>query len=120
MKKMIITNNPKAQKFELAMEVEYLANKSVLAVLNEGKKLAERGGQLLVDPNKSSPAKAYYKSLPFFMNSSTNPDERSLSLINAALSQAEKAGLTEDAGKEPLMAGLLQGKDYDLIEKVLG
>ena len=120
MKKMIITNNPKAQKFEIAMEVEYLPNKSVVAVLNQGKKLAEQGGQLLIDPNKANPAKSYYKSLPFFMNSSKLPDERSLGLIDTALAQAKNAGITEDAGKEPMMAGLLQGKDYELIKKVLG
>ena len=54
------------------------------------------------------------------MNSSKLPDERSLGLIDTALAQAKNAGITEDAGKEPMMAGLLQGKDYELIKKVLG
>lgn len=120
MKKIIITNNPKAKDFSDSIEVEYLENKSVLVVLREAKKIAERGGQILIDPSRSNPAKSYYKSIPFFMNSSSSPDEKSLELISTALSQAEKAGIAENLGKEPLIAGLLQGKDYNLVDKVVG
>lgn len=119
MKKIMITNNPKVQDFELYMEVEYMENKTVFAILNEGKKLAEQGGQLLIDPSKVSPIKSYYKSLPFFFTNNNAPDERSLALINAALAQLEKVGSTEEFRKEPLLSWLLQGKDYDIIDKIV-
>jgi hypothetical protein len=32
----------------------------------------------------------------------------------------EKAGMGEDAGKEPLMGGLQQKKDMEILSKVLG
>ncbi len=120
MEKMIITNNPQAESYAGKIKVAYLENKSTLAVLKEGLKVAQEGGQLLVDPNKNNPAKAYYKSLPFYKNGATGPDQRSMDLLKSALSQVEKTGMGEEAGKEPLLVGLQQKKDMEVLSKVLG
>lgn len=119
MEKIIVTNNSKISTLNGRAQVNYLDGKSILVVLEEGLKLAETGGKLLADPNKGNPAKAYYKSIPFFKNGDS-PDQQSIEMLKRAINTVKSAGLGEDLGKEPMLAGVQQKGDYETIQKLLG
>jgi len=113
MKKMIVTNNKKVEStFQAKEDVMMLNNASAAAVLKEGLKVAEKGGKLLLDPNRR---KNFYKSLVFLMDEQSGPDEKSLALIKKCMDDKE---ISSDS-KEPILAGIHQNRDLDLIRSIL-
>ena len=120
MNKIVITNNPKATLYEDLADIVFLENRSVLAVLKESLEVASKGGKILIDPTKVNLVKTHYKSIPFFKNGETDPDERSVNLIKAAIAVLEKVDMKDTIEKEPLMAGIKQKGDMDTLEKIIG
>jgi len=117
--RVIVTNNKKVENkyFEKA-DVKMLKNSSNLAVIKEARKIAETGGRLLVDPTRK---KGYYLSLPFLVDDSNKTaDKKSIQLIDQCIDQLTKSGNHTDSTKEPLLSGIMQNKDLDLIHKILG
>ena len=113
--KIIVTNNRKVQEtYSSKAEIIFLDDASGLAVLKEGKKIASDGGSLLIDPTRN---KGYYRSLPFFKNDKGVAEEKSLSLIEQGIKELEKQG--DAANKEPILAGIHQKKDLDIVKKVI-
>lgn len=117
--RVIVTNNKKVEsKLSDKAEIKMLKNSSGLSVLKEARKMAESGGRLLVDPTRS---KGYYKSLPFFIDESNkSSDEKGLQLLDRCIEQAMKAGESDGISKEPLLSGILQNKDLDIVQKIIG
>ena len=117
--RVIVTNNKKVEeKYSGKAEVKMLAKASGLSVLHEAKKIAEEGGLLLINPART---KGYYKSLPFFLDEANRTSQdKSIQLIDMCIEQAVKAGESDGISKEPLLAGILQNRDLDILHKVLG
>jgi len=117
MKKVIITNNKKVEyHYTGRAEVIMLDNASSLKVLEEGTKIASKGGRLLLDPTRR---KGYFKSLIFYMEEENNtPDEKSVFMLNKSISELTSSG-NIPVSKEPILAGILQNRDLDLVRSVL-
>jgi len=115
MKRVIVTNNQKVEdQYAGKAEVVMLKNASALEVLQEGEKLAMKGGKLMLDPSRR---KGYYKSLILLMDENeTNPDEKSLEIIKSCINESGSQG---NNGKEPLLSGILQRRDLNLVKSVL-
>ncbi|HQC82220.1 MAG TPA: hypothetical protein PLD22_02700 [Bacillota bacterium] len=114
MKRIVVTNNKrvKAQYADKA-EVIYLDNATGLDVLEAGKRVASEGGRLLLDPTRF---KGYYKSLVFFKEAHKNaPGEKSVAVIDECIEDAKKNG----SDKEPILAGIFQKKDLEIVKKIL-
>lgn len=116
MKRVIVTNNKKVEyHYAGKVEVIMLKNATVCDVLQEGKKLALKGGRLMLDPSRR---KGYYKSLVLLMDENAqDPDEKSLSILKGCINVAGQQGNSGD--KEPLLAGILQNRDLDLVKSVM-
>ena len=116
MKRIVVTNNKKVNaQYSDRVEVIYLENASGMDVLQEGKRIASEGGSLLVNPVKY---KGYYRSLAFYKNGKSEPEEKAISMLNQSIEVTEKQNGA--ASKEPILSGILQNKDLDVIKKVLG
>lgn len=117
MKRIIVTNNKKVQNnFTDKAEVIMLENASCLQVLNEGVKIAEKGGRLLLDPTRR---KGSYRSLVFYLeNGYGSPDEKSLSLIRQCIDGAGDAE-KKAANKESLLTGILQNRDFNVVKSII-
>lgn len=117
MKRVIVTNNKKVESFYTGKEeVVMLDNATVLEVLKEGEKLALKGGRLMLDPTRR---KGYYKSLVLLMDQENNvPDEKSLSLIKDCINETGRRETGSD-NKEPLLAGILQNRDLNVVKSIL-
>lgn len=75
-----------------------LDNASNRKVLEEGIKIALKGGRLLLDPTRR---KGYYKSLIFYIEEEINdPDEKSVSMLNKNISELTTPG-NIPVNKEP-------------------
>lgn len=116
MKRVIVTNNKKVEyHYTGKAEVIMLQNASAREVLEEGQKLALKGGRLMLDPSRR---KGYYKSLVLLMDENeNNADEKSLTILEGCLNEAGQLGNSSD--KEPLLAGILQNRDLELVKSVL-
>jgi hypothetical protein len=116
MKRVIVTNNKKVEfHFAGKAEVIMLQNASVRDVLQEGEKLVMKGGRLMLDPSRR---RGYYKSLVLLVDETDkNPDEKSLSILQGCLKDANQGNSGD--GKEPLLAGILQNRDLELVKSVL-
>ncbi len=116
MKRIVVTNNKKVNaQYSDKVEVVYLENASGMDVLVEGKRIASEGGSLLVNPVKY---KGYYRSLAFYKNGKSEPEEKAISMLNQSIEDTKKQN--GSASKEPILSGILQNKDLDVIKKVLG
>jgi hypothetical protein len=80
-------------------------------ILAEGVKVASKGGKLLLDPSRR---KNYYKSLVFLMDAESTPHETSLLNLDKAI-----RSLNGNGGSEPILAGIHQNRDLDLVKSVL-
>ncbi len=116
MKRVIVTNNKKVEDFYARKnEVIMLDSASALDVLKEGEKVALEGGRLMLDPTRR---KGYYKSLIFLVDEQSDaPHEKSLELIQGCIAEAAK--IDSDTAKEPILAGILQNRDLNLVKSVL-
>lgn len=117
--RVIVTNNEKVEtKYSGKVEVIMVNNGSTLGVLEEGLKLAGRGARLLTDPSRY---KGYYKSLPFYVEEGEiTPDKDSIAHLTRCIDLCSASGDAAAFSKEPLFAGILQKKDLDILNKVLG
>ncbi len=116
MKRVIVTNNKKVEyHYAGKAEVIMLKNATVREVLQEGEKLVLKGGRLMLDPSRR---KGYYKSLVLLMDENeNNPHEKSLLIVRGCINEASQQGNSSD--KEPLLAGILQNRDLELVKSVL-
>ena len=113
MKKTIITNNKKVESAYQGKEsVTMLDGAPTVEVLREGLKIAEAGGKLLLDPSRR---KNYFKSLVFHFDDSKAPDSKSIAMIEKCLHDNTMSAVV----KEPVLAGIHQNRDLDLIKSVL-
>jgi hypothetical protein len=116
MKRIIVTNNKKVEKnFTGKADVILLKDASSLQVLQEGEKIALKGGKLLMDPTRK---KGYFKSLVFYMEDGANmPDEKSALLLKKSI---EEAGNAEKSvvNKESILTGILQNRDLNLVKSI--
>jgi len=113
MKKVIVTNNRKVEStYKTKEDVTLLDGASTVEVLREGLKIASEGGKLLLDPSRR---KNYFKSLVFHIDGQKGPDKRSLGMIEKCLKDNSIAAVV----KEPVLAGIHQNRDLDLIKSVL-
>lgn len=117
--RVIVTNNEKVEtKYSGKVEVIMVNNSSMLGVLEEGLKLAGKGARLLTDPSRY---KGFYKSLPFYLEEGkSSPDKDSIANLNRCIDQCSGTSEAAAFSKEPLFAGILQKKDLDILNKVLG
>jgi len=113
MKKIIVTNNRKvASTYKSKEDVKLLDGACTVEVLREGLKIASEGGKLLLDPSRR---KNYFKSLVFHIDGQSGPDKKSLEMIEKCLKDNSIAAVV----KEPVLAGIHQNRDLDLIKSVL-
>ena len=115
MKKIIVTNNSKVKDYySEKFEVNYLEDASSYKVLEEAKEAVKKGGVVLQDPNRN--LGSYYKSLVVYFDGGKNDEinEKSLSLLDKAI-----AGYNKKADKKPILAGILQNNDLDVVKKIL-
>ena len=112
MKKIILTNNRKVEEaFKGKEEVRLMEKASAHDILKEGVKVASKGGKLLLDPSRR---KNYYKSLVFLMEAESTPHETSLTNLDKAI-----RSLNGNGGTEPILAGIHQNRDLDLVKSIL-
>ena len=118
MKKVIVTNNKIVkEKFEGKAEIIYLHDASPYNVYEESRKVAERGGKLLVSPEKTA-LNSYYKSLVLLVDESeTSPYLESVKWLEKCMASL---GTDTGRGKEPLFSGMLQNKEINLLKNVIG
>lgn len=117
MKRIIVTNNKKVQHYCAdKVEVVMLEKASGLDVLQEGMKIASEGGRLLLDPTRK---KGFYKSLIFYREDDSRvPDEKSTAVLKQCVEQT-KQGDSEAEGKEPILAGIHQNRDLNLVKSIV-
>jgi len=116
MKRIVVTNNKKVSaQYSDKVEVVYLENASGMDVLQEGKRIASEGASLLINPVKY---KGYYRSLAFFKNGKSEPEGNTISMLDQSIEATRKQNGA--ASKEPILSGIFQNKDLDVIKKVLG
>ena len=112
MKKMILTNNRKVEEaYKGKAEVRLMEKASAHDVLKEGVKMASSGAKLLLDPSRR---KNYYKSLVFLMENESAPHDTSLANLDKAI-----RSLNGNGGSEPILAGIHQNRDLDLVKSIL-
>ncbi len=116
MKRIVITNNRKVAKHcANRADVSIKDMASGLDVLQEGLKIASQGGRLLLDPTRR---KGYYKSLIFYLEEKGQaPDEKSIALLSRCME--EMKAQDNDAAKEPILAGILQNRDLNLVKSII-
>jgi hypothetical protein len=69
----------------------------------------------MLDPSRR---KGYYKSLVLLMDENESAaDNKSLSILEGCINEAGLQGKSSD--KEPLLAGILQNRDLELVKSVL-
>lgn len=113
MKKIIVTNNKKvASTYQSKEDVKMLNGASTVEVLREGLKIASEGGKLLLDPSRR---KNYFKSLVFHLDGQKGPDKKSIQMIEKCLNDNSISAVV----KEPVLSGIHQNRDLDLIKSVL-
>ena len=113
--KKIITNNKKVfDYYSGKFEIDFLDDASSFKVLEKAKDDVQKGGILLQDPSRN--LGSYYKSLIIYFDETKNGqvEEKSLSLIDKAIS-----GYNKKADKKPILAGIIQNNDLDLVKKIL-
>jgi hypothetical protein len=60
----------------------------------------------------------YLGSLVFFKEAYQNaPEDKSVSVLDACIEETKK--LNGDANKEPILAGIFQKKDLEIVKKIL-
>ena len=112
MKKIILTNNRKVEEaYKGKAEVRLLEKATTHEVLSEGVKMASKGAKLLLDPSRR---KNYYKSLVFLMENESAPHETSLTNLDRAIK-----ALNGNGNAEPILAGIHQNRDLDLVKSIL-
>jgi len=116
MKRVIITNNKKViEEFAEKAEVRY-EDMTAPEILEKAKEIIGSGGKMLVDPART-PLKNYYRSIPFIMDGS-EPSQESIKLIDKCLGKMESK--KDKYSKEPVLSGVQQNSDMDMVRKVLG
>lgn len=112
MKKIILTNNRKVEEaYKGKTEVRLMEKATAHDVLAEGLKMASSGGKLLLDPSRR---KNFYKSLIFLMENESTPHATSLANLDKAIKS-----LNGNGGSEPILAGIHQNRDLDLVKSIL-
>jgi len=116
MKRIIVTNNRKVERYCAdKAEVILLEKASGLDVLREGMKVASEGGRLLLDPTRR---KGFYKSLIFYRDGEgRGPDEKSTAALKQCVEQTKQS--EHDEGKEPILAGILQNRDLNIVKSIV-
>lgn len=115
MKRIVITNNKKVQSnFDGKAEIKFMENASPYEIYEEGRKIVENGGKLLVDPSAGG-IKNYYKSLAFMQGDDNSPDPRSLELLGKCIEACKDM----PRGKEPVLSGIMQKKEVDSLKRIL-
>lgn len=115
MKRIVLTNNKKVQSnFADKADIKFMENASAYEIYEEGRKVVENGGRLLVDPTIGG-IKNYYKSIAFVEGDGDAPDQRSLELLGKCLEVAKDA----PRGKEPVLSGIMQKKEVDSLKRIL-
>jgi hypothetical protein len=115
LKKIIVTNNSKVKDYYSdKFEVDYIEDGTSFKVLERAKEAIEEGGAILQDPSRN--LRSYYKSLVIYFGKEKNDEiyEKSLSLIDKAI-----ASYNKKAEKKPLLAGILQNNDLDVVKQIL-
>lgn len=116
MKRIVVTNNKKVEnKFSGRAEIRMLQQASCYQVYEAAREVAAQGGRLLIDPTRGG-ADNFYKSVVFMLEEGAQPDEKSLNTLEKCMAGVPKA---EGMGKEPMLAGILQNKEVDMLKKVL-
>lgn len=115
MKRIVLTNNKKVKnQFAQKADVKFIEDASAAEIYEEGRKIVENGGKLLMDPTQGS-IKSYFKSLAFIKGESDTPDQRSIELLSKCIDATKD----EKRGKEPLLSGIMQNKEVDILKKIL-
>jgi len=116
MKRIVLTNNGRvADMAAYEAEINYRQT-SAVDLFREARKIAARGGRLMIDPTRIS-AKKYFRSLPFIIYG-TEPDEKSIHLIDKVLRKMGE--FPERFERIPVTAGLQQDRDLNAVMKALG
>ncbi len=116
MKRIIVTNNKRVKaQYSDKTEVVFLENASGMDVLREGKRVASEGGRLLLDPVRY---KGYYRTLAFYKDGKGTPEEKTISLLDRSIEEMKKQNGA--SSKEPILSGIFQKKDLDVVKKILG
>ncbi len=117
MKRIIVTNNRKVEGYCTGKaEVILLEKASGLDVLQEGVKIASEGGRLLLDPTRR---KGFYRSLVFYREGQSHePDEKSTVILNRCIEDMNREG-NGAAGREPILAGILQNRDLNVVKSIV-
>lgn len=115
MKRIVLTNNKKVKSnFDKQADVRFMENASAYEIYEEGRKVVENGGKLLVDPAAGG-IKNYYKSIAFMEGDGGAPDQRSLELLSKCLDVSKDM----ERGKEPVLSGIMQKKEVDSLKRIL-
>lgn len=113
MKKIIVTNNKKVESsYHSKEDVQMLDGAPTVEVLRAGLKIASEGGKLLLDPSRK---KNYFKSLIFHMDGQKGPDKKSLEMLEKCLRDNSMTAVV----KEPVLSGIHQNRDLDLVKSIL-
>lgn len=115
MKKIILTNNKKVQnQLNDKANIIFMENATPYEIYDEGRKVAENGGKLMMDPTIGN-IKSYYKSLIFLEGDGDPSHTKSLELLDKCLNVTKNM----EKGKEPLLSSIMQNKEVDAISKIL-
>ena len=113
MRKIIVTNNKKVeQSYNAKEDVQMLEGAPTVEVLQAGLKIASEGGKLLLDPSRK---KNYFKSLIFHMDGQKGPDAKSIQMLEKCLRDNTMTAVV----KEPVLSGIHQNRDLDLVKSIL-
>ncbi len=117
MKRIVLTNNKKVQsQYAEKADIRLMESASTHEIYEEGRKVVENGGKLIVDPSAGN-TKSFYKSLVFIEGEDAAgvPSQRSLELLDKCLKRTAGA----KKSKEPVLAGIMQNKDVDSLKRIL-
>lgn len=117
MDKIVLTNNKKVKEtYADKADMRYMEGVSAHEIFEEAKKIVESGGKLLVDPSAGN-VKSYYKSIVFMVGDEDIgiSTQRSLELLDKCVQRT--AGMKKD--KEPVLAGIMQNKEVDVLKRIL-
>lgn len=113
MRKIIVTNNKKVKaSYNAKEEVQMLEGAPTVEVLRAGLQIASEGGKLLLDPSRR---KNYFKSLIFHMDGQRGPDAKSIQMLEKCLRDNTMTAVV----KEPVLSGIHQNRDLDLVKSIL-
>lgn len=117
MKRIVVTNNKKVEQHCAGKtEVIMLEQASGFDVLQEGIKIASKGGRLLLDPTRR---KGYYKSLIFYREEENQAaDEKSAAALKQCVEEIKQQGNGAE-NKEPILAGIFQNRDLSLVKSIV-